>query len=322
MLFLELSCLTVSGLATIIVLLGYEANRFSGTNLFTSLLPFAGGILLYIMITATFILLWRKVREKLAAKSRLLPAFTALLLAILTSCLLSQEHFSRAYGYYRTMMGGKKEAARVTLTHQVFAAYRRLDGKELQRLIDRAEPYRPAIVEAANRFNVDPNLLFGLASTESSFVSRQSKDGGHGLLQITAIPAGVTANLDDFFNKDSQKLTNPRYNIFAGAATLQYYLKQMNRDLFLGILAYNIGPANGGLRFIMQQYGVTDFITIQPYLQRLPRDDPIRVLAYALAFRINEKEGKLLAYEEKGNAQRIQDIGIPGLDTAEKNNSE
>jgi hypothetical protein len=79
------------------------------------------------------------------------------------------------------------------------------------------------------------------------------------------------------------------------------------------LLAYNIGPANGGLKFIMQQYGATDFVSIQPYLQLLPRDYPIRVLSYSLAFRIWQQEGKLLAYEEGKNAQHIQGIGIPGL---------
>ena len=63
----------------------------------------------------------------------------------------------------------------------------------------------------------------------------------------------------------------------------------------------------------MEQYGATDFITIQPYLQQLPRDYPIRVISYSLAFRIHEKEGRLLAYEEGKNALRIQSLGIPGL---------
>ncbi|MGZ3815015.1 MAG: hypothetical protein ACXVA0_24995, partial [Mucilaginibacter sp.] len=75
----------------------------------------------------------------------------------------------------------------------------------------------------------------------------------------------------------------------------------------------NIGPANGGLRFIMQQYGATDFVTIQPYLQQLPRDYPIRVLSHALAFRLWQTERKLLVYEDGDNAMRIQRIGIPGL---------
>ena len=100
---------------------------------------------------------------------------------------------------------------------------------------------------------------------------------------------------------------------FLAAATLRYYLKQMQNDLFLGLLAYNIGPKNGGLRFIMQQYGAIDFVTIQPYLQQLPRDYPIRVLSHALAFRLYRSEGKLLAYEEGLNAVRIQQLGVPGL---------
>jgi hypothetical protein len=87
----------------------------------------------------------------------------------------------------------------------------------------------------------------------------------------------------------------------------------MKNDLFLGLLAYNIGPRNGGLRFIMQQYGASDFVTMQPYLQQLPRDYPIRVLAYALAFKLWQQDGKLLAYEEDENAVRIQKLGIPGL---------
>jgi hypothetical protein len=88
----------------------------------------------------------------------------------------------------------------------------------------------------------------------------------------------------------------------------------MRGDLFLGLLAYNIGPANGGLQAIMQRYGARDFVTIQPYLQQLPRDYPIRVLSSALAYRLWRDEGRLPRYEERNNAERIQASGIPGLD--------
>ena len=81
----------------------------------------------------------------------------------------------------------------------------------------------------------------------------------------------------------------------------------------LGLLAYNIGPRNGGLRAIMEQYGARDFVTIQPYLNTLPRDYPIRVLSAALAYRLWRTEGRLLPYEEGGNAVHIQSVGIPGL---------
>ena len=109
------------------------------------------------------------------------------------------------------------------------------------------------------------------------------------------------------------RVDDHRHNGFLAAATLRYYLKQMQNDLFLGLLAYNIGPKNGGLRFIMQQYGAIDFVTIQPYLQQLPRDYPIRVLSHALAFRLFRREGRLLAYEDGLNAVRIQQLGVPGL---------
>jgi hypothetical protein len=105
-----------------------------------------------------------------------------------------------------------------------------------------------------------------------------------------------------------------RHNAYIAAATLKHYLAEMNNDLFLGLLAYNIGPKNGGLKFIMEQYGATDFVTMQPYLQQLPRDYPIRVLSYSLAFRLWHREGRLLAYQDGDNAVRIQRIGIPGLE--------
>ena len=95
---------------------------------------------------------------------------------------------------------------------------------------------------------------------------------------------------------------NQRHNAFVAAATLRRYLDEMGGDLFLGLLAYNIGPRNGGLRAIMTQYGARDFVTIQPYLQNLPRDYPIRVLSAALAYRLWRIDGRLPAL--RGRRQR------------------
>ena len=50
----------------------------------------------------------------------------------------------------------------------------------------------------------------------------------------------------------------------------------MRGDLFLGLLAYNIGPQNGGLRSIMDKYGAKDFVTIQPYLKTLGIETPAK----------------------------------------------
>jgi len=310
---LEYLGLTSIGVATVIVVLGYSANRFSGTGFFKSHLPFAAGIIGVIILGVILLGLWQRLRRRLRERSHLLPPAVVLALALVISGLAPPELFSRAFLYYRVLVGGKQEASRVALMHQVYAAYRRLDTAQMTKMISQSGPYAAAIKEAGAAYGIDGDLLKGLAATESSFLPRASNDGGHGLFQVTKAPATVTKAVNRLFSAEHRVLTDTRYNAYLGAATLRHYLTEMKDDLFLGLLAYNIGPANGGLRFIMNQYGATDFITIQPYLLQLPRDYPIRVLSYSLAFRIGRKEGRLLAYEEGKNALRIQAIGIPGL---------
>lgn len=301
------------GVATVIVVLGYSANRFSGTGFFNSYLPFAAVIIGVIILGVILLGLWLRVRRWLRQRSSLLPPAVVLGLVLAIGGFTPPELFSRAFLYYRALVGGREEASRVALKHQVYAAYRRLNTAQMTNMVKLSEPYTAAIEEAGAVYGIDGDLLKGLAATESSFLPRPSTDGGQGLFQITRVPAPVTTAVNRLFPAEHRVLTDARYNAYLGAATLRHYLTEMKDDLFLGLLAYNIGPANGGLRFIMDQYGVTDFITIQPYLLQLPRDYPIRVLSYSLAFRIGRQEGQLLAYEEGKNALRIQAIGIPGL---------
>ena len=310
---IEFLGLAISAVLAIMVILGYSASWFSGTRFFTSLLPFAIGVLAMIVATTALLIGWWRLREWLQVKSLFLSPVLAVCLAVVIAWFSMQDQFTLARGHFRTLVGGKSEAGRVTLAHQVYAAYRRSDSEQLKKMLNRAAAYNSDIKEAAEEFDIDPNLLQGIAATESSFLPRDSADGGHGLFQITQVPKEIIAQAGKRLEEHELLLSNPKHNAFLAAATLKYYLSEMNDDLFLGLLAYNIGPANGGLKFIMQQYGATDFVTIQPYLQLLPRDYPIRVLSYSLAFRIWQQEGKLLAYEEGKNAQHIQSIGIPGL---------
>jgi hypothetical protein len=310
---LEVLGLAITAVSVIMVLLGYSANWFSGTSFFASLLPFAIGVLGLIVAAALLLIGWWKLRKWLHGRSSLWAPLVSIGFALVIGWFVMQNQFTQAFGHFRTLVGGKQEAGRVTLAHQVYAAYRRYDSAQLQRLVNRAQEYNSDIEEAAKEFDIDPNLLQGVAATESSFMPRDSKDGGRGLFQITQPPKAVMEQVGKQLSVSKPSPLNSRHNAFIAAATLKYYLAEMKNDLFLGLLAYNIGPANGGLRFIMQQYGATDFVTIQPYLQQLPRDYPIRVLSYSLAFRLWQIEGKFLAYEEGKNAVRIQSIGIPGL---------
>src|SRR6185295_8421888 len=184
----------------------------------------------------------------------------------------------------------------------------------LAKMLDRARVYEPTVLEAATIFGVDPEMLMGVGAAESSFYPRDSADGGRGLFQITAPPAAAVAAARRRHGVAALDPLNQRHNAFVAAATLRLYLDEMRGDAFLGLLAYNIGPRNGGLRAIMEQYGARDFVTIQPYLKDLPRDYPIRVLAAALAYRLWRTEGRLPRYEEGDNARRIQRVGIPGLE--------
>jgi soluble lytic murein transglycosylase-like protein len=163
---------------------------------------------------------------------------------------------------------------------------------------------------------VDPEVLMGVGAAESAFYPRDSVDGGRGLFQITAPPAAAVTEAERRLRVEHLDPLNQRHNAFVAAATLRGYLDEMNGDVFLALLAYNIGPRNGGLRAIMTQYGARDFVTIQPYLQHLPRDYPIRVLSAALAYRLWRKGGLLPRYEDGDNALRIQNVGIPGLSAA------
>jgi hypothetical protein len=310
---LEAMGLAVTAVSAVMILMGYSAGWFSGTRFFTSLLPFAIGVLGLIIVAAIFLIGWWKLRRWSQDRVAILSPVLAISFALVMGWFVMQNHFTQAFGHFRMLVGGKQEASRVTLAHQVYAAYRRYDSALLLKMVNRAEAYNPAIAEAAKVFDIDLNLLQGIAATESSFLPRDSRDGGHGLFQITQAPKTVMTQVGKQLAVSNPSLLNPRHNAFIAAATLKYYLAEMHNDLFLGLLAYNIGPANGGLRFIMQQYGATDFVTIQPYLQQLPRDYPIRVLSHALAFRLWQTEGKLLVYEEGDNAMRVQRIGIPGL---------
>lgn len=313
----KLLCTAIESLAIIaiitlgiILILGNGAHWFTGTHVLGNLFPFAIGVLVLILLSSLFLIGWWHVRGYLKSRSLPLLPIVATTLTFSFGLLIGKNNLDQSFNRFRLLVGGKEEAHRVTLTHQVFAAYRRYNATNLEKMIRRAEAYQAAISDAATAYDIDPDLLQGIAAAESSFNPRDSVDGGHGLFQITRVPNLVLEDAKHRLGTETLSLQNPRTNAFIAAATLKHYLGEMSQDLYLALLAYNIGPANGGLRFIMNQYGVTDFITIQPYLQLLPRDYPIRVLSYALAFRIWRKHGHLLAYEQGNNALKIQQIGL------------
>ena len=308
----EIGALLAAALIGVIAALGQAADWFAGVG-WTHLLPFAGAVLGLSILTGVLLRVWFAARRWLVRRSDLLPVAFAAAIAVAAIWCATRPAFNRDVASLRTLMGGSVEAERVAIAHQVYAAYRRADRKQLRRMLERARVYEATVYEAAAAFAVDPEVLMGVGAAESAFYPRDSRDGGRGLFQITAPPPLAVAAARKALAIDRVDPLNQRHNAFVAAATLSQYLRDMHGDLFLGLLAYNIGPRNGGLRSIMQQYGARDFVTIQPYLQHLPRDYPIRVLSAALAYRLWHNLKKLPPYEDGNNALRIQSMGIPGL---------
>jgi soluble lytic murein transglycosylase-like protein len=299
-----------------IAALGWVAWAFAGAGVWSHLLPFAAAVLVLGVAAAAGLRGWVSLRGRLAERGATLPAALACAGAIAALVLAGRPAFQRNLASLRVLVGGPGEAQKQTVAHQVYATYRRSDLAGLQRVLERARVYEPTVLEAAAAFGVDPEVLMGVGAAESAFYPRDSADGGRGLFQITAPPAAAVAQARRQLGVAQLDPLNQRHNAFVAAATLRLYLAQMHGDPFLGLLAYNIGPRNGGLRAAMEQYGARDFVTIQPYLQNLPRDYPIRVLSAALAYRLWRTEGRLPRYEDGDNAVRIQRVGIPGLTVA------
>lgn len=300
-----------AALVVVIAALGQFADWFVGAEMWRHLLPFAVAVLGLAVALGGLLWGWLHARRPLAAHLAWAPLLLAGAAAAGAARFAFHPAFARDVRQLQALIGGQAAAERAAIAHQVYAAYRRADRAALQRLFERGQPFAPVVSEAAATFDVDPDLLMGLAAVESSFRPRASGDGGLGLFQITAPPAAALADAGRTLGTAHVALADPRQNAAVGAATLRRYLDQMHGDLFLGLLAYNIGPANGGLRAIMDRYGARDFVTIQPYLQELPRDYPIRVLSTALAYRL-WRSGGLLRYEDGDNARLVQSAGIPG----------
>ena len=309
----EVVALGSVALAATVAALGRLADMLAGAAGWLHLVGFATAVLGLGILTAVLLTGWLALRLRLARWTSTAPATAAILVAGVAAWLAAGPEFQADVSSLRMLVGGRSETQRETIAHQVYAAYRRSDLTALLRLLERARVYEPTILEAAATFDVDPEVLMGVAAAESAFYPRDSADGGRGLFQITAAPADAVTDVKRRLGVAQIDPLNQRHNAFLAAATLRRYLDEMHGDPFLGLLAYNIGPRNGGLRAIMEQYGARDFVTIQPYLHTLPRDYPIRVLAAALAYRLWHTEGRLPRYEDGSNAVHIQSVGIPGL---------
>ena len=128
----------------------------------------------------------------------------------------------------------------------------RPSSQSLQRL----EKFEPIINDAAQKFNIDKNLIKSVILTESAANAKAvSSAKAKGLMQLmdsTAQDMGV------------RNVFDPKENIFGGAKYLSKMVRKYNGDTELALAAYNAGPGN-----VEKHNGIPPFTETKNYIARV-----------------------------------------------------
>lgn len=122
--------------------------------------------------------------------------------------------------------------------------------------VTRLDKYNDFITEAAEKFDIDKNIIKSVILAESAAndkaVSVAKAKGLMQLLDSTAKSVGV------------KNIWDPKENIFGGTKYLSGLLRQYNGDLKLALAAYNAGPGN-----VNKYNGVPPFKETKNYITRV-----------------------------------------------------
>jgi soluble lytic murein transglycosylase len=157
---------------------------------------------------------------------------------------LSEE--SLTYTSTIAELQAETEAARVEL-----AVLSVLDSHRLRVTPEVRHEMAQTILEAAHRYDLEPELILAVIFTESSFdPAAESEVGALGLMQLMPATATQVAKELEMEWKGRQLLTDPETNILMGSFYLRKLLHRFD-DLNVALAAYNVGPNR--LRTIMTE---------------------------------------------------------------------
>ena len=160
------------------------------------------------------------------------------------------------------------------------------------RAAHRPRPYEPIVRAAAERYGIDPNLVFAVMRVESVYNPRiVSYAGAIGLLQIMPRTGRLIAHSMGLSDWTTDRLLDPATNIEMAAWYLASLLRRFDGRLPLAIAAYNGGPHN--VRRWMRDHSAS--MPIDAFVERIPFDQTHRyvrrVLTHYEAYRAQEGLG-------------------------------
>jgi soluble lytic murein transglycosylase-like protein len=120
----------------------------------------------------------------------------------------------------------------------------------------RERNYHSIILEAGNRYNVDPALIKAVIMAESGYDPKAvSKKGALGLMQLMPGTADELELEDPF---------DPFYNVNAGVKHLKGLLNEFEGDIELAIAAYNAGSKK-----VREFNGIPPYETTRNYVKKV-----------------------------------------------------
>lgn len=106
-------------------------------------------------------------------------------------------------------------------------------------------PHKDLVVKYADKYDVDPLLVFSLIKVESRFSPEAtSRSGAQGLMQLMPDTARWAAHQLGIKEFDDSKLVNPEINIQLGCWYVSDLSREFDGRLPLVIAAYNAGRGN------------------------------------------------------------------------------